>query len=270
MHQGLFVAIEGLGGLGKSTLADSLTAELVSEGYDVLRTREPGGTYAAEVLRDMLRNGKLDNHETDQKFSVMGIALLFNAARIDHVEKVIKPAIEAGKIVICDRFADSTIAIQSVEGGIDINKLVTLHNLVVNYWPDLTILIDGNAELANSRLSAEELKNDKWDRFTPDQKDCIADIHCKLAERHNHAYGRYVTISADHPKEEIHLRAMGEIEAVCEKHGLASYPIARKQLKELSAGHSPELLKILSTAQLSVTDIVEALRQYTPAAGSIS
>jgi len=137
MTNGMFVTLEGGEGAGKSTLARSLQTSLVELGHEVVLTREPGGTPGAEEIRELLVKGDTE------RWSAMTEALLFYAARFDHVEKVIQPAIARGAIVISDRFADSTMAYQGAAGGIDIVRLKTLHQLVLgDFQPALTLLVD--------------------------------------------------------------------------------------------------------------------------------
>lgn len=149
MAKGLFVTLEGGEGAGKSTLARTLQADLMSNGYEVVVTREPGGTPGAEEIRKLLVEGKVD------RWSAMTEALLFYAARMDHVEKTILPALERGAVVISDRFADSTLAYQGAAGGIELERLQALHNLVLqDFQPDLTLLIDIPPELGIDRTQA--------------------------------------------------------------------------------------------------------------------
>lgn len=265
MSRGLFIAVEGLGGLGKTTLSDHLADSFKESGFEVLRTREPGGTPGGEILRELLRSGKLDDSDVEnQKFSAMGNALVFNAARHDHVEKVILPAIAKGQVVICDRFCDSTIAIQSIQGDIEYQRLVELHKLAIGVCPDLTILLDGTAELANSRLSSEEIKSDKFDRFSIDRKNQIAAVHRKLAERgSSDRFGEYFVIPATESLERIKEVGFNTALVVANRIGTVNFPLARQRLKELRELQDPELLRILSTTQLSVPEIVEALKNVS-------
>jgi dTMP kinase len=137
MGRGLFVTLEGGEGAGKSTLARTLQASLKAEGHEVVMTREPGGTPGAEQIRELLVKGDAE------RWSAMTEALLFYAARVDHVEKVIRPGVDRGAIVISDRFADSTMAYQGAAGGVEFSRLQALHKLVLDdFKPDLTLLID--------------------------------------------------------------------------------------------------------------------------------
>ncbi len=140
----MFVTIEGIDGSGKTTLAQKLYQWLSAEGYDVLLTREPGGAPATQILRQLI----LSNNDP------LVNAFLFFADRAEHVSKVILPALESGKIVICDRFFDSTIAYGGYGFGLPLDFL-TLNNEIScrGVRPDITILLDIEPSLALSRVS---------------------------------------------------------------------------------------------------------------------
>jgi dTMP kinase len=151
---GLFVTFEGIDGSGKSTQARLLADHLTAQGRDVVLTREPGGSPGAEEIRALVLQGDPD------RWSAQTEILLFTAARRDHLERTIRPALEAGKIVICDRFADSTRMYQGLSRG-DLRQMVDdLHALMIGVEPDLTLLIDmdpaNGLERALSRQTAEE------------------------------------------------------------------------------------------------------------------
>lgn len=135
--KGLFITLEGGEGAGKSTQSRRLKSALESAGRDVVLTREPGGTPEAEKIRDLLVQRDGGN------WTPMAECLLFFAARQMHVETLIKPAIAAGKIVICDRFTDSTIAYQGYGHGFDISTIQQVAKLSLgDFKPDLTFVLD--------------------------------------------------------------------------------------------------------------------------------
>ena len=151
---GLFVTFEGIDGSGKSTQARLLADHLTAQGHDVVLTREPGGSPGAEEIRALVLQGDPD------RWSAQTEILLFPAARRDHLERTIRPALDAGKVVICDRFADSTRMYQGLSRG-DLRQMVDdLHALMIGVEPDLTLLIDmdpaNGLERALSRQTAEE------------------------------------------------------------------------------------------------------------------
>ncbi|MFG6572358.1 dTMP kinase [Sulfitobacter sp. 1A13353] len=152
--KGKFITFEGGDGCGKSTQAKLLVEALREKGYDVVHTREPGGSSGAEEIRSLILTGDADRWSPETEL------LLFNAARRDHLERTIKPALEAGKVVICDRFVDSSRVYQGLTRG-DLRKLVDdLHALMIGVEADLTVLMDIDPEeglrRGLSRIDAEE------------------------------------------------------------------------------------------------------------------
>lgn len=135
--KGKFISLEGGEGAGKTTLIAGLAGQLIRSGYRVVKTREPGGTPNAEAIRELLLSGDVE------RWSATSEALLFYAARVDHVERVIRPALERGDWVLCDRFADSTRAYQGAAGGTERARLDTLHTFALGQFePDLTLVVD--------------------------------------------------------------------------------------------------------------------------------
>lgn len=133
---GRFISFEGIDGSGKSTQARILAEALRAHGHRVTLTREPGGSPGAEEIRRLVLEGKTDRWSAETEI------LLFTAARRDHLEKTIRPALARGEIVITDRFADSTRIFQGITRG-DLTQTVdALHGLMIGVEPDLTILID--------------------------------------------------------------------------------------------------------------------------------
>lgn len=132
----MFITFEGIDGSGKSTQARMLAEALAGAGHDVVLTREPGGSPGAEEIRALVLQGDPDRWSAETEI------LLFTAARRDHLERTIAPALAAGKVVVCDRFADSTRMYQGLSRG-DLRALVDeLHRLMIGREPDLTFLID--------------------------------------------------------------------------------------------------------------------------------
>lgn len=136
MGKSLFISFEGIDGSGKSTQVRKLAEALTSEGYEVVVTREPGGSVGAEEIRKLILTGDPGRWSAETEL------LLFNAARRDHLEKTIWPALEVGKIVITDRFADSTRVYQGVTRGDLRAKVDALHAEMIGVEPDLTIVLD--------------------------------------------------------------------------------------------------------------------------------
>ena len=151
MRPGRFIAFEGGEGAGKSTHARMLAEELAGRGLDVLLTREPGGTPGAEAIRALL----LGREGGD--WSPRAEALLFAAARADHVERLIRPALAEGRWVICDRFVDSSRAYQGGAGGLDDGDVLALHRIGSGgLLPDLTLLVDIAPDEAARRLAGRD------------------------------------------------------------------------------------------------------------------
>ncbi len=148
-RQGRFVTFEGGEGAGKSTQAALLCGWLGESGLEAVRTREPGGTPGAEEIRALLTEGPPD------RWTPMSEALLLYAARADHVARLIRPALVRGAFVVCDRFADSTIAYQGAGHGMDEAVLSALHRAALgDFAPDLTIILDLPVEQGLARSAA--------------------------------------------------------------------------------------------------------------------
>ncbi len=160
--RGLFVTFEGIDGSGKSTQARMLAEHLRTDGHDVVLTREPGGSPGAEEIRRLVLEGDPDRWSAETEI------LLFTAARRDHLERTIEPALTAGKIVICDRFADSTRMYQGLSRG-DLRALVDqLHDLMIRREPDLTLLIDMDPDTGLSRAKGRQGSEERFEDFGPD------------------------------------------------------------------------------------------------------
>ncbi len=147
---GLFLSLEGIDGSGKSTQGRLLHQALLSRGHDAVLTREPGGSPGAEEIRRLVLEGDPDRWSAETEI------LLFTAARRDHLEKTIRPALARGAVVICDRFADSTRIFQGITRG-DLSATVDrLHELMIGVEPDLTLLFDIDPKEGLSRATARK------------------------------------------------------------------------------------------------------------------
>lgn len=137
MSKGAFITFEGGEGAGKTTQIRLLADRLCKAGLDIVQTREPGGSPAAEEIRNLLVTGAAD------RWSPLAETLLFYAARVEHWRQVIEPALTRGAVVLCDRFTDSTIAYQAYAGGLPTATLTQLHNVVLpGVEPDMTVILD--------------------------------------------------------------------------------------------------------------------------------
>ncbi|TCL08251.1 thymidylate kinase [Shimia isoporae] len=156
---GHFITFEGIDGSGKSTQARMLADHLIAEGHEVVLTREPGGSKGAEEIRALVLEGDPDRWSAETEI------LLFTAARRDHLERTILPALAAGKIVICDRFADSTRMYQGLSRGDLRNVVDQLHDLMIGREPDLTILIDMDPAEGLSRAKSRQTAEERFEDF---------------------------------------------------------------------------------------------------------
>lgn len=154
---GVFITFEGIDGSGKSTQLKRLGTRLRARGFDVVETREPGGSPGAEEIRALVLQGAADRWSAETEL------LLFTAARRDHLERVIQPALEAGRIVLCDRFADSTRLYQGRSRGDLRRKVDQLHELMIGKEPDLTILIDMDPRIGLARALARETPDARFE-----------------------------------------------------------------------------------------------------------
>ena len=173
-----FVSFEGIDGCGKSTQAKLLASHFETELKDVVRTREPGGSIGAEAIRGLLLTGDTD------KWSAETEILLFTAARRDHLERTIEPALAAGKMVICDRFADSTRVYQGATRGDLRDKVDQLHATMIGREPDLTLIIDVDPRVALTRGLARNSGEDRFEDFGLEFQEKLRSGFLKLAQEY--------------------------------------------------------------------------------------
>lgn len=148
MKKGLFITVEGPEGAGKSTVLSELHHQLEQDGFDVVLTREPGGVSIAEQIREVILNTK--NTEMDKRTE----ALLYAAARRQHLVEIVIPALSAGKIVMCDRFIDSSLAYQGNARGIGMEEVLDINQFAIeDKMPDLTLYFDIDPEEGLKRIS---------------------------------------------------------------------------------------------------------------------
>ncbi|MDJ0626889.1 MAG: dTMP kinase [Rhodobacter sp.] len=155
----LFVTLEGIDGSGKSTQARRLAETLRAAGRDVVLTREPGGSPGADEIRRLVLEGDPDRWSAETEI------LLFTAARRDHLERLIEPALAAGQIVVCDRFADSTRLYQGLSRGNLRAKVDALHELMIGREPDLTLLIDMDPATGLERARGRQGHEERFEDF---------------------------------------------------------------------------------------------------------
>ncbi|WP_195818822.1 dTMP kinase [Roseobacter sp. MH60115] len=171
-----FITFEGIDGSGKSTQIKRLAAHLTKAGHDVVVTREPGGSPGAEEIRALVLQGDPDRWSAETEI------LLFTAARRDHMERTILPALKAGKIVLCDRFADSTRMYQGLSRG-DLRGVVDqLHSLMIKREPDLTLLIDMDPAVGLSRALSRQTVDERFEAFGEDLQTAMRQGFLDLSE----------------------------------------------------------------------------------------
>lgn len=181
MNKGLFITIEGMEGVGKSTHADFLAGLLRARGRETVLTREPGGTPLGDRVRELLlqRDAGIDMHERTE-------LLLMFCARLQHLQQVIRPALQRGAVVISDRFTDSTYAYQGGGRGIPFEDIRRLEDWVQNgLKPDLTVLLDAPVEVGLERAGQRE-PDGLRDRFESESRAFFDRVHrtyLDIAER---------------------------------------------------------------------------------------
>jgi dTMP kinase len=195
--KGKFITVEGIEGVGKTTNIDFIHQQLQAAGRDVVLTREPGGTPLAEAIRGLL----LDPAYTGMN-STCELQLMF-AARAEHLEKVVWPALEQGQWVLCDRFTDATYAYQGGGRGIDSGVIARLEELVQgDFRPDLTLLLDVPVEIGLARAG----KRGALDRFEQEKVEFFERVRNDYLEMAQRSPDRYRVIDASLPLNDVQNR----------------------------------------------------------------
>lgn len=197
--RGKFITVEGTDGAGKSTQIDLLVKYLQNKGFEVVVTREPGGTSISEKIREIILD--VENGE----MSDITEALLYAASRAQHINQKIKPAVEAGKVVICDRFVDSSIAYQGYARGLDMNLIEDVNRYAVdNMTPDATLFFDIKPEIGIARKKNVQ----SLDRI---EKEAL-DFHYKVYNGYKELLQKYPQrikrIDAEKDVEEVHAQVV--------------------------------------------------------------
>lgn len=201
---GIFITVEGSEGAGKSTNMAYVEQYLKKSGYDVVVTREPGGTPLAEHIREILLGHGFDGMSSDCEL------LLMFAARAEHLDKVIRPALAAGKIVLCDRFTDATYAYQGGGRGIPMDRIAVLEQWVQgSLRPDLTLFLDlavaDGMKRAGQRSAPDRFESQKMEFF-----DRVRDAYLSLAKQHPQ---RYRVIDASVPLDQVQAQLRTHLKA---------------------------------------------------------
>jgi len=195
--RGRFITLEGGEGVGKSTLATALEARLVARGIKVVRTREPGGTPGAEAIRRLILNPPAEV----TGWEPIAETLLFYAARTDHLDKLIRPALAAGSWVICDRFSDSTRAYQAAAGHVPSEHIETIDRICVgDTTPDITLILDLPLSAARERMIARANDKDA--------------IESRVASYHEAVHKAFLDIARANPRRCVVLDASAAPDAL--------------------------------------------------------
>ena len=183
----LFVTFEGIEGSGKSYQSKRLFAKIKKMRLDTIHTREPGGTRSAEKIRKVILDDYF-NLKSREKFNKYTDTLLYLAARNEHIENKIKPAISQKKIIICDRFTDSTLAYQVYGKSVSINLVNLIHKYILgNIKPDLTFILKVNISKAMQRLNKRKKKN-RYDKFSKNFYYRVQKAFIKIAQSNKRKY----------------------------------------------------------------------------------
>lgn len=203
--KGLFITIEGADGSGKSTQIEMLRRYLEDKHYEVVLTREPGGTIISEAIRNIVLN------KDYMEMSDATEALLYAASRAQHVEQFIKPSLSEGKVVICDRFVDSSVIYQGYARGLGMDNIEAINSYATGgLQPDLTILLDIDAEEGLKRKKGQkELDRLELQKFEFHKK--VSQGYKKLAKKHPE---RIYPVDALLPVESIHEEVVKVIEKI--------------------------------------------------------
>lgn len=209
LQPGRFITLEGGEGVGKSTQMRRLAARLEAHGLTVVTTREPGGSPKAEAIREAILAGRT------RSFGSMAEALLFSAARIDHLDTLIRPALARGDWVICDRFSDSTMAYQGASGEPDAAILRALERIVVgDSRPDLTLILDMPPEVGMARADARrQARGEATDRFEGEAPAFHRDLRSRFLAIAKAEPQRCAVIDADASEDEVEDRIWREVDA---------------------------------------------------------
>lgn len=195
MRKGLFITFEGPDGSGKTTQIERLKDFLKEKGYEAVLTREPGGTAISEKIREII----LDKNNTEMDY--MTEALLYAASRAQHVAQVIKPALDHGRTVICDRFIDSSIVYQGFGRGLGDSVRVINEFAVKGCFPDITFLLKVDPQIGKLRIKADEQDRLELERI----------------EYHNEVFKAYIELEKLYPERIIGIDAGRSIEDICKE-----------------------------------------------------
>lgn len=201
--RGQFITFEGGEGAGKTTQAELLAKSLNNAGIETLLTREPGGTFGAEAIRELVLSG------TSDRWSGLTELLLMYAARLDHVEKLINPALERGAWVISDRFSDSSMAYQGFARGLGKDRVMAVHKAVLDdFEPNMTVLFDMDPVMAMKRVETRGEEITRFDAESMEFHNTLRDAFLEIAKDNEH---RISVIDANSPIEAVNTQILAAI-----------------------------------------------------------
>lgn len=209
---GMLIVVDGLDGAGKTGAIARLSKWFEQSNVEHIVTREPGGTQLAQHIRMGLRHGF---EGVTEEMDPVAEMLLFNVARTDHVAKIIRPALAAGKVVLCDRYFDTTLAYQGGGRGLDLKMMEDIHHLAIGLYPDVTFLMDGPPEVFLKRMEDE----------TRDEVNKFDSLGLPFYERAREVYlnkarvnpSGYVLINADCSPDQVFAQFLPELNSIYHK-----------------------------------------------------
>lgn len=193
---GTFITFEGGEGSGKTTQIKLLHKYFMDSGKKCTVTREPGGSPGSEAIRELLLTGSGD------KWDAVSEALLFQAARVEHVERIIKPALKRDEVVLCDRFLDSTLVYQGIGKGLGVEYIREIHRMALgSFLPDVTIILDIAPKIGVERAKARAGKETRFDNMDMKFHNSVRNGFLSLAKSDP---ARYIIIDAEQPVDSVH------------------------------------------------------------------
>lgn len=213
----MFITLEGIEGSGKSTVQKMLAEYLQEKGYTVVTTREPGGSALGRKLRALLLDARTTGLRNRAEL------FMFLADRAQHVSEVIRPALDEGAVVLCDRYADSTISYQGYGRGMDIDQLVQVNDLAISgLWPQLTLLLDVSPQVGLERAghrNKEEGTIISEGRFDSESMAFHGRVRTGYQERAAAEPDRFAIIDASLPAEDVFMQCLSAIEEKLQEFG---------------------------------------------------
>jgi dTMP kinase len=208
MKRGQFITVEGSEGVGKTTQIAALRTLLEAQGLKVVVTREPGGTPLAERIRELLLA------PGDEPMPITAELLMMFAARSIHIENLIRPALDQGAWVVCDRFTDATYAYQGAGRGVRREEIASLERLVqVELRPDLTLLLDAPIEIGSARAAARDAAATMRDRFELERQEFFERVRNNYLERARSQPGRFAVIDATGDRHSVEQAIKAAVES---------------------------------------------------------